>query len=222
MADLPVSEIAGSPEPAAHKKGQFGVALEPQVTKICGYALLVGCIGGLVAQGLLELIYLFTNIFFFGCFSFAISHPAANRLGLWVIAIPAVCGLVVRLLIYFFEPTLKGHGIPQAMEAVLFGHSRMRLRVAILKPLATALAIGTGGPFGAEAPIIQTGGAIGPLLGHGWGFRPITGACCWPLARLQAWRRRLPRRWRGSWWRSNSCSSNCGRAPSFPSRWPLQ
>ena len=172
MADLPVSEIASSPHPAAHKKGQFGVALEPQVIKICGFALLVGFIGGLVAQGLLELIYLFTNIFFFGRFSFAISHPAGNHLGLWVIAIPALGGLVVGLLIYFFEPTLKGHGIPEAMEAVLFGHSRMRLRVAILKPLATAFAIGTGGPFGAEGPIIQTGGAIGSLLGQWLGLSP--------------------------------------------------
>ena len=73
------------------------------------------------------------------------------------------------ILVYFWEPTLKGHGIPEAMEAVLFGHSRMRIRVAILKPLATALAIGTGGPFGAEGPIIQTGAALGSL------FRPELG-----------------------------------------------
>ena len=70
-------------------------------------------------------------------------------------------------MVYFWEPTLKGHGIPEAMEAVLVGRSRMRLRVAILKPLATALAIGTGGPFGAEGPIIQTGAAFGSLFGAG-------------------------------------------------------
>lgn len=172
MADLPLSEIASGPELDSHKKGQFGIALEPQVIKICGFALLVGLIGGLVAQGLLELIYLFTNLFFYGRFSFAITYPAHNHLGLWVIAIPAIGGLLVGLLIYFFEPTLKGHGIPEAMEAVLFGHSRMRLRVAILKPLATAFAIGTGGPFGAEGPIIQTGGAIGSLLGQWLGLTP--------------------------------------------------
>ena len=75
-------------------------------------------------------------------------------------------------MIYFWEPTLKGHGIPEAMESVLFGHSRMRIRVAILKPLATAFAIGTGGPFGAEGPIIQTGAALGSLFGQAVGLTP--------------------------------------------------
>jgi len=75
-------------------------------------------------------------------------------------------------MIYFWEPTLKGHGIPEAMESVLFGKSRMRIRVAILKPLATAFAIGTGGPFGAEGPIIQTGAAIGSLFGQAVGLTP--------------------------------------------------
>jgi chloride channel protein, CIC family len=172
MADLPSSEIASSAEAVSHKKGQFGIALEPQVVKICGYALIVGAIGGLVAQGLLELIYFFTNLFFYGRISFAQTYPTNNHMGLWVMVIPALGGLVVGLLIYFFEPTLKGHGIPEAMEAVLFGHSRMRLRVAILKPLATAFVIGTGGPFGAEGPIIQTGGAIGSLLGQKLGMTP--------------------------------------------------
>jgi chloride channel protein, CIC family len=166
------TSVETASDPPQHREGQFGIALEPEVVKICGWALLVGLIGGLVAQGLLELIYLFTNIFFYGRFSFAITHPAGNHLGLWVILIPPIGGLVVGLLIYFFEPTLKGHGIPEAMEAVLFGRSRMRLRVAILKPLATALAIGTGGPFGAEGPIIQTGGAFGSLLGQALGLTP--------------------------------------------------
>lgn len=172
MADFPVSEAAIQSETSRQKKGQFGVALEPQAVKICGIALLVGLIGGLVAQGLLELIYFFTNIFFYGKLSFAVTYPAHNHLGWWVILIPPIGGLLVGVLIYFFEPTLKGHGIPEAMEAVLFGHSRMRLRVAILKPLATAFAIGTGGPFGAEGPIIQTGGALGSLLGQALGLTP--------------------------------------------------
>jgi chloride channel protein, CIC family len=172
LADFPVSEAAVQMKTSRQTKGQFGVALEPQVVKICGYAVLIGLIGGLVAQGLLELIYFFTNVFFYGKFSFAVTNPAHNHLGLWVILIPPIGGLLVGLLIYFFEPTLKGHGIPEAMEAVLFGHSRMRLRVAILKPLATAFAIGTGGPFGAEGPIIQTGGALGSLLGQAIGLTP--------------------------------------------------
>jgi H+/Cl- antiporter ClcA len=172
MADFPVSEAAVNARAGSSEKRQFGVALEPQVLKICGIAVVVGFIGGLVAQGLLELIYFFTNLMFYGRLSFAIAYPAHNHLGLWVILIPPLGGLLVGLLIYFFEPTLKGHGIPEAMEAVLFGQSRMRLRVAILKPLATAFAIGTGGPFGAEGPIIQTGGAIGSLLGQALGLTP--------------------------------------------------
>lgn len=171
MADSPVSNAAELSS-RDFTKHQFGVALEPQVIKICGIAVVVGIIGGLVAQGLLELIYFFTNLIFYGNLSFAVTDPANNHLGFWVILIPAAGGLVVGLLIYFLEPTLKGHGIPEAMEAVLFGHSRMRFRVAILKPLATAFAIGTGGPFGAEGPIIQTGGAIGSLLGQALGLTP--------------------------------------------------
>src|SRR5690242_1505493 len=172
MADFPISELATVPESQSNKKGQFGVALEPEVVRIRIFAVLVGFVGGLVAQGLLELIYLFTNIFFYGRFSFAITNPAHHHLGAWVILIPAIGGLLVGVMIHFWEPTLKGHGIPEAMESVLFGHSRMRLRVAILKPLATAFAIGTGGPFGAEGPIIQTGAAIGSLFGQAIGLTP--------------------------------------------------
>lgn len=172
MADYPFAEVTANPENKPQKKGQFGVALEPEVIKICGFALLVGFIGGLVAQGLLELIYLFTNLFFYGRASFAITNPAFNHLGWWVILVPPIGGLLVGIMVHFWEPTLKGHGIPEAMEAVLFGHSRMRVRVALLKPLATALAIGTGGPFGAEGPIIQTGAAFGSLFGQAVGLTP--------------------------------------------------
>jgi CIC family chloride channel protein len=173
MADFPFSpEVPNTVESKPRKKSQFGVALEPEVIKICGYSVLVGFIGGLVAQGLLELIYLFTNIFFYNRLSFQITNPAYNHLGLWVILIPPIGGLVVGIMVHYWEPTLKGHGIPEAMEAVLFGHSRMRVRVALLKPLATAFAIGTGGPFGAEGPIIQTGAAFGSLFGQAVGLTP--------------------------------------------------
>ena len=172
MAEFPVPEIAVAPESQSNKKGQFGVALEPEVVRICLYSLVVGLVAGVVAQGLLELIAFFTNLCFYGKFSFAVTNPAHNHLGLWVILIPPVGGLIVGLMIYFWEPTLKGHGIPEAMESVLFGHSRMRIRVAILKPLATAFAIGTGGPFGAEGPIIQTGAALGSLFGQAIGLTP--------------------------------------------------
>ena len=143
---------------------EYGKALEPAVIKMSAFALLVGLIGGLVAQGLLELIYLFTNIFFYGKWSFAITYPVHHHLGAWVILIPPIGGLLVGIMIHLWEPTLKGHGIPEAMEAVLIGKSKVRMRVGILKPLATAFAIGTGGPFGAEGPIIQTGAAFGSIF----------------------------------------------------------
>jgi H+/Cl- antiporter ClcA len=172
MVEFPIPESAATPESQTSKKGQFGVALEPEVIRICGYALIVGLIAGLAAEGLLELIDLFTNVFFYGKLSFTVTNPAHHHLGAWVILIPPIGGLVAGLMIHYWEPTLKGHGIPEAMESVLFGHSRMRIRVAILKPLATALAIGTGGPFGAEGPIIQTGAALGSLFGQRIGLTP--------------------------------------------------
>ncbi|HZQ43421.1 MAG TPA: chloride channel protein [Acidobacteriaceae bacterium] len=172
MSEFPIPGIAAIPEKQSSKKGEFGVALEPEIVRICGYALLVGLVAGFVAEGLLELIQLFTNIFFYGRFSFAYTNPAHNHLGWWVILIPPIGGLLVGIMIHYWEPTLKGHGIPEAMESVLFGHSRMRLRVALLKPLATAFAIGTGGPFGAEGPIIQTGAALGSLFGQVVGLTP--------------------------------------------------
>lgn len=171
MADSQPPQVEMEPtEPP--RKGNFGIALEFEVVKISGYALLVGAIGGLVAEGLLELIYFFTNLCFYGRFSFAVSSPVHNHLGLSVVLIPTIGGGLVGLMVYFWEPTLKGHGIPEAMEAVLFSHSRMRLRVALLKPLATAIAIGTGGPFGAEGPIIQTGAAFGSLFSQLVGLTP--------------------------------------------------
>ncbi|MGD1154211.1 MAG: chloride channel protein [Terriglobia bacterium] len=143
---------------------EYGKALDPDILKTSAFAVLVGFIGGLVAQGLLELIYLFTNIFFYGKWSFAITYPVHHHLGAWVILIPPIGAALVGIMIHFWEPTLKGHGIPEAMEAVLIGKSKVRMRVGILKPLATAFAIGTGGPFGAEGPIIQTGAALGSIF----------------------------------------------------------
>lgn len=151
---------------------EYGKALDPRVLKTSAFSALVGFVGGLVAQGLLELIYLFTNIFFYGRWSFAITYPVHHHLGAWVILVPAIGGLLVGIMIHFWEPTLKGHGIPESMEAVLIGKSMVRTRVAILKPLATAFAIGTGGPFGAEGPIIQTGSALGSIFAQWTNLTP--------------------------------------------------
>src|SRR5207248_1982105 len=89
-----------------------------------------------------------------------------NSLGPWVIVTPVIGGVIVGLMAKYGSPRIRGHGIPEAMEAVLANRSKIRPRVAVLKPLSAAIAIGTGGPFGAEGPIIQTGGALGSLVGQ--------------------------------------------------------
>ncbi|MGH9446030.1 MAG: chloride channel protein, partial [Terriglobia bacterium] len=151
---------------------QFGVALKPRTLVITFYAAVVGCLAGFVAEAVLKLIYLFTHVFFQGRWSFQVAYPDQFHLGLWIILIPPIGGLVAGLTIHFIEPTLKGHGTPEAMEAVILEHSAVRLRVGILKPITSALAIGTGGPFGAEGPIIQTGGAFGSVIGGWLGLSP--------------------------------------------------
>jgi H+/Cl- antiporter ClcA/CBS domain-containing protein len=126
----------------------------------------IGFASTAAAFGLLALIRLFTNVFFFQTLSFASRSPALNHLGLWVIPVPVVGGLLIGLLARFGSEQIRGHGIPEAIEAILFGKSRMSPTVALLKPLSSGIAIGSGGPFGAEGPIIMTGGAIGSLVGQ--------------------------------------------------------
>jgi len=124
----------------------------------------IGLLSTLAAFVLLGLIHLFTNLFFFGAFSFADRSPSHNTLGGWVILIPVAGGLVVGLMARYGSEKIRGHGIPEAIEAILFGKSRMSPKVAILKPLSSGIVIGSGGPFGAEGPIIMTGGALGSLI----------------------------------------------------------
>jgi len=133
---------------------------------MCLLAAGVGLIAGLIAYLLYKLIGLLTNIFFYHRFVAEFISARHNHLGLWVIAIPVIGGIIVGFMAKYGTPKIKGHGIPEAMEAVLINRSRIQPRVAILKPLSAAIAIGTGGPFGAEGPIIQTGGAFGSLVGQ--------------------------------------------------------
>jgi CIC family chloride channel protein len=129
-------------------------------------AAAVGLAAGFVAYGLYTLIALTSNLVFFQRVAFTLPGLTGNTLGPWVIVVPALGGLVVGLMAKFGSGKIRGHGIPEAMEAVLFNDSRIEPRVALLKPLSAAVAIGTGGPFGAEGPIIQTGGALGSLVGQ--------------------------------------------------------
>jgi H+/Cl- antiporter ClcA len=129
-------------------------------------AALVGVISGVVAYLLYNLIGFFTNIAFYHVWSFHFVSAAENRLGLWVILVPTIGGLIIGIMAKYGSPKIRGHGIPEAMEAVLTSKSRIEAKVAILKPISAAIGIGTGGPFGAEGPIIQTGGAFGSLVGQ--------------------------------------------------------
>jgi len=134
---------------------------------VSGLAILIALGAGMLAEALTALIGLFTNLAFYGRFSLAFTSPADNTLGLWVILVPVVGGLVVGVLARWGSPAIRGHGIPEVMERILVGESRIPPRVTILKPVGTAISIGTGGPFGAEGPIIATGGALGSLVGQG-------------------------------------------------------
>ena len=127
-------------------------------------AAVIGALGALVAYALVWLIGAITNLVYYHRFDTTMVSPAAHTLGGWAVLVPAVGGLVVGLMARYGSERIRGHGIPEAMEAILIGRSRMSAKVAVLKPLSSAVSIGTGGPFGAEGPIIMTGGALGSLF----------------------------------------------------------
>ena len=127
-------------------------------------ALVIGTGAAFGAWILLKLIAIATNLFWFGRLSAAPAEIVDARIGLAVIAVPVIGGLLIGLMARFGSEKIKGHGIPEAIEAILYGESRLSLKVAFLKPLSSAISIGSGGPFGAEGPIIMTGGAIGSLF----------------------------------------------------------
>ncbi|HTO88624.1 MAG TPA: chloride channel protein [Thermoanaerobaculia bacterium] len=127
-------------------------------------AVAVGVIGALVAVALVWLIGVITNLAYYQRLSSSFASPAGNQLGAWSILVPVAGGLVIGLMARFGSEKIRGHGIPEALEAILIGRSRLDAKVAVLKPVSSAISIGTGGPFGAEGPIIMTGGAFGSLF----------------------------------------------------------
>ena len=165
-----VSDRASRPTIAASGVQTESAALaEPAQFRMVSVSFLaagIGLLAGFIAYLLYNLIGLFTNIVFYHRFVFAFNSARNNHLGAWVIVMPVIGGIIVGFMAKYGSPKIKGHGIPEAMEAVLINRSRIQPRVAILKPISAAIAIGTGGPFGAEGPIIQTGGAIGSLIGQ--------------------------------------------------------
>ncbi|MGN6555810.1 MAG: chloride channel protein [Verrucomicrobiota bacterium] len=158
----PFSEVEPSIGEAGHQLRDFST--NRRVLLLSAMAAGIGVISSLVAYALVWLIATITNLAFYHRFSSAPALPQGHHLGLWVIAVPVVGALIIGLMARFGSEKIRGHGIPEALEAILLGRSKIQLKVAILKPLSAAISIGTGGPFGAEGPIIMTGGAFGSIL----------------------------------------------------------
>src|SRR5215470_17265399 len=135
----------------------------PRLLRISALALCIGAISAFVALALLKLIALFTNIFFYQRISTDAAQPIGHHLGYAVIAVPIIGGLIIGFMARFGSERIRGHGIPEAIEAILLNGSRVEPKLAILKPISSAISIGSGGPFGAEGPIIMTGGAFGSI-----------------------------------------------------------
>ena len=169
---LPVSPSMG---PAVQRAGVPGnpPLVDRQVLMISVLSVMLALVAACVAEGLLRLIYLITNLCFHRTASAEFTGPPSwfgtplnNNVGLLVILAPIIGGLIVGLMARFGSEGIRGHGIPEAMQQILARGSRIPARLTFLKPLSAAIAIGTGGPFGAEGPIIATGGALGSVIGQ--------------------------------------------------------
>jgi chloride channel protein, CIC family len=135
-----------------------------RVIPISLLAIGIGCVSTLVAWLLLRLIAFFTNVFYYGRISTVFVSPAANQLGWLAVLVPVAGGLVIGFMARYGSERIRGHGIPEALESILIHGSKVQARLAVLKPVSAAISIGSGGPFGAEGPIIMTGGAIGSVI----------------------------------------------------------
>jgi CIC family chloride channel protein len=136
----------------------------PHVIPISLMAIGIGVVSTLVAWTLLRLIAFFTNVFYYGRASTVMVSPAGHHLGWFAVLIPVAGGLIIGLMARYGSERIRGHGIPEALESILIHGSKVKPRLAMLKPISAAISIGSGGPFGAEGPIIMTGGAIGSLI----------------------------------------------------------
>ena len=135
-----------------------------RVVPISLLATVIGVICAFVALALLRLIGLFTNLFYFGRWSTAMVSPAGNHLGVYSVFVPIAGALIIGVMARYGSERIRGHGIPEAIESILLNGSRIEPKVALLKPISSAISIGSGGPFGAEGPIIMTGGAVGSMI----------------------------------------------------------
>jgi chloride channel protein, CIC family len=149
----------------SHDTGELGdFTASVRLIPLSLLAILIGVVSAFVALALLRMINLFTNLFYFQRWSIVAASPAGNHLGYAAVLVPVVGALIVGLMARFGSERIRGHGIPEAIESILLHGSRVQPRLAVLKPLSSAISIGSGGPFGAEGPIIMTGGAFGSLI----------------------------------------------------------
>jgi chloride channel protein, CIC family len=153
-------------ETAEHRVPDDYLPVDRRTVLISALALVIAVAAGLVARVLVGLIDLITNLAFHQRLSTAHASPATAQVGAWVLVLPVLGALVIGVMARYGSAAIRGHGIPEVMEKVLRGESRIPKRVMFLKPLSAAVAIGTGGPFGAEGPIIATGGALGSTVGQ--------------------------------------------------------
>ncbi|HWY76076.1 MAG TPA: chloride channel protein [Verrucomicrobiae bacterium] len=163
MLSAETGYAAASAQPT-HEAELADFSTNRRVLLLSALATVIGVIGALVAYALIWLIAVITNLAFHLRFSAQAATPEGHHLGLWVILVPVVGALIIGLMARYGSEKIRGHGIPEALEAILLGRSRIQTKVAILKPLSAAISIGTGGPFGAEGPIIMTGGAFGSIF----------------------------------------------------------
>jgi H+/Cl- antiporter ClcA len=147
---------------AAALLGDF--TMTPRVLWIGLLAIFIGLVTSYIALALLRLIGIFTNLFFYQRWGTALVSPAGNRLGAWEVLAPVAGAVIVGFMARYGSERIRGHGIPEAIEAILTNGSKVEPKVAILKPISSAISIGSGGPFGAEGPIIMTGGAFGSMI----------------------------------------------------------
>ncbi len=160
-----ISLPANGPQPVTALEGRLAdFSTDRRVLLLASMAVVIGSISSLVAYALLWLIAVITNLAFHQRFSAALAVPQGHHLGYWVVAVPVIGALIIGLMARFGSEKIRGHGIPEALEAILLGRSKIQPKVAILKPISAAISIGTGGPFGAEGPIIMTGGAFGSIF----------------------------------------------------------
>jgi CIC family chloride channel protein len=141
-------------------------SLDSRIVYTSALAAVLGAISAVAAWALLEMISLCTNLFYFQHWSFIDHDPWQAGRHWWLAFMPVIGGLIVGVIARYLSPRVRGHGMPEAVETIVFNRGRVQPRVAILKPIATAISIGSGGPFGAEGPVIITGGAVGSVLGQ--------------------------------------------------------